>query len=113
MCRGGQGVGLAGVLLGAVAVRASESYPPRYQTLPVLAWVESRPPFVESTNVPPAADLARGLSRAIPLLTIRDDARPWMPVFGPPAVVQRTMGGVRDAARILLASPGALTLDSP
>jgi hypothetical protein len=112
MFRGVHVLALAAVLLSAVAVRASESYATRYQTLPVLDWLESRPPLVESANVPPAADLARGLQRAIPLLTIRDDARPWMPVFGPPAVVQRTMGGVRDASRILLASPGAITLDT-
>jgi hypothetical protein len=42
----------------------------------------------------------------MPLLVIGDDARPWRPVFGPPAVIQRTIGGVRDASRIVLASPG-------
>src|SRR5262249_46684149 len=49
---------------------------------------------------------ARGRARALPLLTVSDDARPRLPAFGPPAIVQRTMGGVRDASRIELASPG-------
>jgi hypothetical protein len=47
----------------------------------------------------------------MPLLVISDDARPWLPIFGPPAVIQRTMGGVRDAARIVLSSPGAFPPD--
>ena len=36
-----------------------------------------------------------------------------MPTFGPPAFVQRTMGGVRDAARFELGSPGAYTTADP
>jgi hypothetical protein len=56
--------------------------------------------------VPASDDLARGLVRVLPLLTIRDDARPELPAFSPPAVLQRTMGGVRDASRIELGSPG-------
>ena len=99
------------ILLAAVAVRATEAYATRYQSLPALDWVESRPPLVESADVPAAADLARGLSRALPLLVIRDDARPRLPAFGPPAVVQRTVPGVRDAARIELGSPGAYLPD--
>src|SRR5207248_2729807 len=47
-----------------------------------------------------------GIARALPLLVIRDE-RTRIPTFGPPAVVQRTMGGVRDSARIELDSPGA------
>jgi hypothetical protein len=45
------------------------------------------------------------------LLTIRDDAHPRLPAFGPPAFVQRTMGGVRDAYRIELGSPGTFRSD--
>jgi hypothetical protein len=91
-------------------MRATEFYATRYQSLPVLDWVESRPPLVESTDVPTAADLARGLARVLPLLTIRDE-RTRLPAFGPPAFVQRTIGGVRDAARIELGSPGTFTPD--
>ena len=106
MIRGPHILAIAAILLIAVALRATESYTGRYQTLPVIDWVESRPPLSESDRVPPASDLARGLSRALPLLVIRDDARPRTPVFGPPAVVQRTIGGVRDASRMVVGTRG-------
>jgi hypothetical protein len=93
------------ILLGALAVRSTEIYTDRYQSLPVLDWLESRPPLADSAEVPGALDLARGLSRAMPQLIIGDDARTQMPVFGPPSSVQRIVGGVRDAARITLDSP--------
>jgi hypothetical protein len=48
----------------------------------------------------------------MPLLVVGEDARPWLPVFGPPAAIQRSMGGVRDASRIVLVSPGAATPDT-
>jgi hypothetical protein len=104
--RGVHVLAVVAIVLAAVSMRATEFYATRYQSLPVLDWLESRPPLAESTSVPAASDLARGLLRALPLLIIRNDARPLMPVFGPPAVVQRTMGGVRDASRIELGSPG-------
>jgi hypothetical protein len=97
---------VAAMLLCALAVRGTELYTSRYQSLPALDWIESRPPLTDSAQLPPAADLARGLVRTVPLLVIDDDVRPRSPVFGPPAVIQRTMGGVRDAARIGLVSPG-------
>jgi hypothetical protein len=103
-------LGLAAIVLAAVTVRATELYATRYQSLPVLDWIESRPPFAESANVPASEDLARGLSYALPLLTIRDDARSRLPDFGPPGVFQRTIGGVRDASRIDLGSPGTFGL---
>jgi hypothetical protein len=109
--RGVHAVAITAILLAAVAVRATEAYTTRYQSLPALDWLESRPPLAESADVPAAADLARGLSRALPLLTIRDDVRPRLPAFGPPAVVQRTLPGVRDAARIQLGSPGTYLPD--
>jgi hypothetical protein len=102
---------LAVMLLCAFAVRGTELYTSRYQSLPVLDWLESRPPVTESAQVPAAADLARGLVRTMPLLVIGDDVRPWTPVFGPPAAIQRTMGGVRDAARISLVTPGGVKTD--
>jgi hypothetical protein len=94
------------MVLTAVAVDATERYTSRYHSLPVIDWLESRPPLTDSADVPSAIDLARGVSRALPLLTIRNDARTQMPVFGPPSSVQRVVGGVRDAARIDLGSPG-------
>ena len=106
MIRPGHVVALAGLALSTLAFRATEYYTTRYQTLPVMDWLESRPPLAESNSVPPAADLARGLLRSLPLLVIRDDARPLLPVFTPPAIVQRTVGGVRDAARFELVAPG-------
>ena len=109
--RGVHLVAVTAILLAAVAVRATEAYTTRYQSLPALDWLESRPPLLESADVPAAADLARGLSRALPLLVIRDDARPRLPAFGPPAVIQRTVPGVRDAARIELGSPGTYLPD--
>jgi hypothetical protein len=99
------------ILLAAIAVRGTELYTSRYQTLPVLDWIESRSPVLESADIPPAADLARGLARAMPLLVIGDDVRPWEPVFGPPAAIQRSMSGVRDAARITLVSAGGFAAD--
>jgi hypothetical protein len=99
------------LLLCAVALRATELYTTRYQSLPVLDWVESRSPLSESADVPSAGELARGLARSMPLLVIGDDVRPWTPVFGPPAAIQRSMGGVRDAARITLVSPGNFAAD--
>jgi hypothetical protein len=99
------------ILLATLSLRATEFYTTRYQSLPVVDWLESRPPLVESANIPAASDLVRGLSRALPLLTIRDDAHPRLPAFGPPAFVQRTMGGVRDAYRIQLGSPGPFRSD--
>jgi hypothetical protein len=94
------------MLLMAATVRSTELYAGRYQTLPMLDWLESRQPLADSDDVPSAIDLARGLSRALPLLVIRNDARPQMPVFGPPSSVQKVVGGVRDAARINFGSPG-------
>ncbi|MGI9146665.1 MAG: hypothetical protein ACR2IK_09000 [Chloroflexota bacterium] len=107
MIRGIHVLGLVAIALSAAALRATEFYATRYQSLPVLDWIESRPPLAESANLPAAEDLARGLSRALPLLVIRDDARPHLPAFSPPAILQRTMGGVRDASRIELGSAGA------
>jgi hypothetical protein len=95
------------MLLAAASVDATERYTSRYHSLPVLDWLESRPPLTDSANVPSAIDLARGASRALPLLVITNDARTQMPVFGPPSSVQRVVGGVRDAARIDLSSPGS------
>jgi hypothetical protein len=109
--RGVHVLGVATILLAAVSVRATESYTARYQTLPVLDWLESRPPLAESGHVPAASDLVRGLARALPLLTITDDVRPRLTAFGPPAHSQRTMGGVRDAARIELGTPGQYRVD--
>jgi len=109
--RGIHVLALVAIALSATSLRATEFYATRYQSLPVLDWVESRPPLAESANLPAAQDLARGLSRAMPLLTIRDDARPRLPAFSPPAILQRTMGGVRDASRIVLGSPGAFPPD--
>ena len=104
--RGIHGVLLLAIVLAAIAARASEIYTTRYQTLPFVDWLESRPPLAESANLPAAVELARSVSRALPLLVIRDDARSRLVSFGPPATVQRTMGGVRDAARIVLGTPG-------
>jgi hypothetical protein len=104
--RGVHVVAVVAIVLSAVALRATEFYASRYQSLPVLDWVESRPPLVESSTLPSAGDLARGFARVLPLMVIRDDARPRTPQFGPPAVVQRTIGGVRDASRMELGSPG-------
>ncbi|HEV7663255.1 MAG TPA: hypothetical protein VGQ62_06940 [Chloroflexota bacterium] len=112
MIRGIHVLALAAIALAALSVRATESYTTRYQSLPVQDWLESRPPLAESAALPAATDLVRGLARTMPLLTIRDDARPRLPAFGPPAYVQRTMGGVRDAARIELASPGQFAIDA-
>jgi hypothetical protein len=109
--RGVHALAIAAIVLAAVAVRATEAYATRYQSLPALDWIESRPPLVESAEVPAAADLSRGLARALPLLTIRQDAQPRLPSFGPPGVIQRTVAGVRDAARIELASPGSYLPD--
>jgi hypothetical protein len=106
-------IAIAALLLAAVAVRGTELYTSRYQSLPVLDWIESRPPLTESDRIPSAADHARGLARTMPQLVIADDARPWTPVFGPPAALQRTMGGVRDASRILLVSPGFESARAP
>jgi hypothetical protein len=110
--RGIHVLGLVAIALSATSVRATEFYATRYQSLPVLDWIESRPPLAESANIPAAADLARGLARTVPLLTIRDDARPHLPAFSPPAILQRTMGGVRDASRIVLGSPGVFPPDT-
>jgi hypothetical protein len=103
---------VAAVLLAAVAVRATEVYTSRYQTLPVFDWVESRPPLAESPSVPAADELARGLQRVLPLLVIRDDARTFLPGFGPPPGLQRTISGVRDASTIQLGSPGTYAGDA-
>ena len=96
---------LAAVVLGGLAVRATESYASQYQSLPVLDWLEARPPLAESTQLPAAGDLARGLLETEPLLLLADDVRPFVPVLAPPGVSQRMIGGVRDAATLQLASP--------
>jgi len=100
---------LAALLLGAIALLSTETYTTRYQTLAPIDWLESRPPLAQSGGVPSATGLAQGLLRASPLLVIRDDVRPLRPFFGPPSSVQRTVGGVRDAARIQLGAPGTFT----
>jgi hypothetical protein len=97
---------LASLVLSAITLRATEVYTTQYQTLPAMDWLESRPPLVESSHVPPAVDLVRALPGLQPWLVIHDDARPLLPIFGPPGAIQRTMGGVRDAARIQIGSPG-------
>jgi hypothetical protein len=112
--RGVHVLALVALLLAALAFRATEYYTTRYQTLPVLDWLESRPPLADSRGVPSSADLVRGLLRSMPLLVVRDDVHPLVPVFQPPAVVQRSVGGVRDAARIELGSAGVYpTSDVP
>lgn len=111
--RGVHLLAVAAILLAAAALRATEVYATRYQSLPVSDWLESRPPLLESASDPAADDLARGLARTMPLLVIADDARPWLPIFGPPGVIQRTIGGVRDASRIVLASPGSFGPNQP
>ncbi|HEX8967388.1 MAG TPA: hypothetical protein VF937_05880 [Chloroflexota bacterium] len=111
MIRGVHVLMLAAVVLAAVATRATEVYAARYQSLPALDWVESRPPLTESTHVPAATALARGMARALPLLVIRDDARTRLPGFGPPPGLQRTISGVRDASRVWLGSPGSYPTD--
>ena len=112
MIRGVHALAICAIVLGGLSVRATEFYATRYQSLPVLDWVESRPPLAESADLPAAVDLARGLSRALPLLTIRYEGTR-IPTFGPPAFVQRTMAGVRDSARIELGSPGTFTAGDP
>ena len=112
MIRGVRALAICAIVLGGLSVRATEFYATRYQSLPVLDWLESRPPLAESGDLPAAADLARGLAWALPLLTIRREG-PHVPGFGPPALVQRTMGGVRDAARIELSSPGLYPAGDP
>jgi hypothetical protein len=54
-------VALVGIGLGLLALRACERYTSEYQTLPVVDWLESRPPLAESADLwpPAAADLAR------------------------------------------------------
>ena len=103
---------LAAVILGAVAVRATEVYTTRYQTLPVLDWVESRSPLAQAQYVPAAHDLARGFQQFMPLLVVRDDARTFLPGFGPPPGLQRTVSGVRDASTIEMGSPGSYVDDA-
>jgi len=104
--RGIHVLALATIALGGVALRATEVYTSRYQTLPVLDWLESRPPLAQAIDLPAAGDLARGLPRVMPLLVVQDDAHTRLPAFSPPASIQRTLGGVRDASRIQLGSPG-------
>jgi hypothetical protein len=104
--RGVHTLALAAIVLGAVAVRSTEVYASRYQSLPALDWLESRPPLAQASTVPPAIDIARGLLSVMPLLVIRDDAHTVLPAFGPPPSFQRTIAGVRDASRIQLGSPG-------
>ena len=91
--------------LGLLALRACERYTSEYQTLPAVDWLESRAPLAESATVPSAFDLARGAARVLPLLQIRDDARPYLPGLGPPSLSRRTIGGVRDAAVIQVGTP--------
>ncbi len=102
---------LLGLVLAALALRATENYTSHYQTLPALDWLEAHPPLVEARGIPRAADLGRAVLRSLPLLVLREDARPLAPIFGPPAVVQRTVGGVRDAARVELGAPGGFDED--
>jgi hypothetical protein len=111
--RGRHVLGIVVVVLGLLSVLATERYAARYQTLPVLDWLESRPPLMESSDVPPATELARGLVRTVPLMSIQHDARPVLPILGPPASVQRSISGVRDAAIIELGLPGAEPGSSP
>jgi hypothetical protein len=98
-------VALLALGLGLLALRACERYTSEYQTLPAIDWLESRVPLAESGDVPAAADLARGAARVMPLLVVRDDARPYVPGLGPPSLSRRTIGGVRDAAVIQLGTP--------
>ena len=91
--------------LGLLALRACERYTSEYQTLPAVDWLESRPPLAESADVPSAFELARGAARVLPLLDIRDDARPYLPGLGPPSLSRRTIGGIRDAAVIQVGTP--------
>lgn len=96
---------VAAIGLGLLALRACERYTSEYQTLPAIDWLESRPPLAESADLPSAIDLARGAARVLPLLGIRDDARPYLPGLGPPSLSRRTIGGVRDAAVIQVGTP--------
>src|SRR5689334_10367835 len=99
---------LLAIVFAALAFRATAYYTTRYQTLPVLDWLDAHTAS-DARSLPTANDMVHGLLDSAPMLVIRDDARPYQPVFGPPAIVQRTMGGVRDAAAIDLAPAGAFT----
>lgn len=112
MINGFHVLALVAVILGAIAVRATEVYATRYQTLPALDWVESRAPLAEAQRVPAASELARGMQQFGPLLVVRDDARTFLPGFGPPPGLQRTVSGVRDASTIELGSPGEYLEDA-
>jgi hypothetical protein len=93
--------------LGLLALRGCERYTTEYQTLPVLDWLESRPPLYEAGRLPPAADLARGLARVRPYLAVTSDVAAFEPIFAPPGVAQRRASGVRDAATIQLGTADA------
>ena len=56
--RGGHVLVIAAIVLAAVSLRATEFYASRYQSLPLLDWLESRPPLAESAALPPAGALA-------------------------------------------------------
>ena len=62
--------------------------------------------------MPAADDLARGLARRCRCWRFATTRARELPAFSPPAFVQRTMGGVRDAARIELGSPGGYDADA-
>ena len=60
MIHGVHVIAVVAIALAGVALRATEVYTTRYQTLPVLDLLESRQPLSQAHDVPPAANLARG-----------------------------------------------------
>jgi hypothetical protein len=97
------------VLFSALLSRSCEVYTAEYQDLPVVAWVEAQPPFNESLDLPPAREIAYGFVQAIPHLRVTGSPTLYLPSFTLPGAVVRSVGGVRDAARVVKESPDPST----
>lgn len=98
----------AGALVLAVLFgRACERYVPRYQTLPVLDWLQASPLLDQAAAIPPAQDLANGMISVEPRIPyFWDEYTEFSTTFlSGTSVVVRAMGGLRDAGVLRKENP--------
>ena len=98
----------AGALVMAVLFgRACERYVPRYQTLPVLDWLQASPLFDQAAAIPPAQDLADGMIDVEPRIPYYwDEYTVFSTTFlSGTSTVVRAMGGLRDTGVLRKENP--------
>ncbi len=91
---------LGAIVLALVCLRATETYTREYETFPFVEWVEGRGPFDQAASVASARDLALTIRTALPADAREQDSGRFQTAFEAPGFFQRSIGGVRDSAKL-------------